>query len=432
MWRSYAPMPALSCIPTGGGWGGGGSRVRLPTLHLHVPSRRTPERSAMPWTLDVEVESTPLSTTGGHTWAAARRLAAYLSAAADQLGLTRPGLQLLELGAGTGWLGCTVARNLHPTALVCLTEQAGGLDWLRHNVQLNRQRGLPLARVQVQACDWLEYAGSGDAQSATQGSVGGSSSAAESSEHGQNGLAAMQRPAACSNTDAQAQEQQPQQQNREQRHAGERPQQPGAGNACSPDAVGGQLSCSSAALDLRSTRWDFIIGSDLIYNEVRGFGSPAHGCMAGRPAGRHTSGGGGPGLAGEPHNVRQVHRLLPAKHPPRPWLLGGTAHRGTRLNQARPRAPCRGACRWGRAACRACWARWCAPAPSRCTATPSTASTCWTGSSLPSWRPAACSAKRWVRRVGAEAGPSMRRRQAGVLVSAGAWGGSVQGALLGR
>lgn len=222
----------------------------------------------MPWTLDVEVESTPLSTTGGHTWAAARRLAAYLSAAADQLGLTRPGLQLLELGAGTGWLGCTVARNLHPTALVCLTEQAGGLDWLRHNVQLNRQRGLPLARVQVQACDWLEYAGSGDAQSATQGSVGGSSSAAESSEHGQNGLAAMQRPAACSNTDAQAQEQQPQQQNREQRHAGERPQQPGAGNACSPDAVGGQLSCSSAALDLRSTRWDFIIGSDLIYNEV--------------------------------------------------------------------------------------------------------------------------------------------------------------------
>lgn len=67
----------------------------------------------MAWVLDAETENTPLSTTGGHTWAAARRLAAYLSAAADELGLQRPGLRLLELGAGaareegasaSGWL----------------------------------------------------------------------------------------------------------------------------------------------------------------------------------------------------------------------------------------------------------------------------------------------------------------------------------------
>ena len=42
---------------------------------------------------------------GGHTWAAARRLADYLGATAARLGLLRPGLRLLELGAGTGWVG---------------------------------------------------------------------------------------------------------------------------------------------------------------------------------------------------------------------------------------------------------------------------------------------------------------------------------------
>ncbi len=226
----------------------------------------------MPWTLDVEVESTPLSTTGGHTWAASRRLASYLSAAAEQPGLGRPGLRVLELGAGTGWLGCTVARNLHQTSLVCLTEQAGGLDWLRHNVHLNRQRGLPLAGVRVQACNWLDYAGSGAADGAAGGSGGGGSSGTgqigqDSDQVAQTaaGCVAAQEPAACCSPDACSSEQQ------QEQHSctHERQQQQGVGTAGTADGSRQQQVESGAACDPRSTEWDFLIGSDLIYNEVR-------------------------------------------------------------------------------------------------------------------------------------------------------------------
>lgn len=175
----------------------------------------------MEWAQDAEVESTPLSTTGGHTWAAARRLATYLSAAPAELGLQHPGIRVLELGAGTGWLGVTVARNLPAAALVCLTEQEGGLGWLNHNVQLNATRGLPLGHVRVQACDWQEY---GD------GGGGGD-------RPGQPAAAAAGQP------EQQQNKQHAQQQSEQQ-------QQP------------------SGAVDLRSTHWDVILGSDLIYNEI--------------------------------------------------------------------------------------------------------------------------------------------------------------------
>lgn len=77
----------------------------------------------MAWIKDVEIENTPLATTGGHTWAAAYRLADYLDAAGPQLGLNAPGVRIVELGAGCGWLGATCARNLPNAGLVCLTEQ---------------------------------------------------------------------------------------------------------------------------------------------------------------------------------------------------------------------------------------------------------------------------------------------------------------------
>ena len=168
----------------------------------------------MPWEFDAQVESTPLSTTGGHTWAAARRLADYLAAAAPQLGLHRPGLRLLELGAGTGWLGVTVARNLPDAALVCLTEQEGGLAHLASNVALNAERGLRLGHVRVQPCDWRVY-----------GDGGGDGGAAGGSRAGQ------QQP-----------DMPPQQQQQQQEQ-----QQP--------------------PLDLQA-EWDVIFGSDLIFNEI--------------------------------------------------------------------------------------------------------------------------------------------------------------------
>lgn len=173
--------------------------------------------AAAAWVRDVAVESTPLTTTGGHTWAAAYRLADYLEAAAPELGLQSPGLRLLELGAGCGWLGATVARNLPFAGLVCLTEQqgGGGCDWLAHNVARNAARGLPLAAVRVTPCDWTAYGG------AAGGAAPPPSTPAP--------------PAAYA--------------------------RPPAGPPASEGAA-------AAPLDLAAVEWDFIIGSDLIYNSV--------------------------------------------------------------------------------------------------------------------------------------------------------------------
>lgn len=196
----------------------------------------------MPWTLDAEVESTPLSTTGGHTWEAARRLAAYLSAAADQLGLHQPGLRVLELGSGTGWLGVNVARNTPAAELVVLTEQPDGLAHLRSNVALNAARGLPVGHVRVQSCDWRVYGpeaasdgGSGEATAA-----GGGSSAAGGSG-GQD--CAQHRPDAAA-----------------------RPEPAGAAEPAA--AAPAEEQQGEDELDLAAVPWDFILGSDLIYNDI--------------------------------------------------------------------------------------------------------------------------------------------------------------------
>jgi predicted nicotinamide N-methyase len=165
----------------------------------------------MAWIEDVEIENKPLSTTGGHTWAAAYRLASYLAAVAPDLGLDAPGARVLELGAGCGWLGITLARNCPAAGLVCLTEQeeGGACDWLRHNVELNRARGLHLNAVQVQPCDWLAYSDQGGEE--------------------------REKRAAAEDRD---------------REEGD-----GSNGAESP-------------LDLETVDWDFIIGSDLIYNSI--------------------------------------------------------------------------------------------------------------------------------------------------------------------
>jgi predicted nicotinamide N-methyase len=169
----------------------------------------------MAWIHDVFVDSRPMSTTGGHTWAAAYRLADYLAAAFAELGLSQPGLRIIELGSGTGWLGATVARNCPSASLVCLTEQEGGVPWLQHNVELNRQRGLGLANVRVQACDWRHVATGG-------GGGGGGSGTGD--------------------------------------------QQPARPPAAA--AVAAAAGDDAPPIDLQGTAWDLCLGSDLIYNEV--------------------------------------------------------------------------------------------------------------------------------------------------------------------
>lgn len=201
----------------------------------------------MAWVLDAEVESTPLSTTGGHTWEAARRLAAYLSAAADQLGLGRPGLRLLELGSGTGWLGANVARNMPQAALVVLTEQPDGLAHLRRNVALNAARGLPLAHARVQSCDWRTYGPEAAGGSGTAGGRQNGPAAADGA------LQAAPAAAAVHQAPSQQAERQP---------------QPAAAAAGKPEAAAAAEEQQDGELDLAAVPWDFIIGSDLIYNEI--------------------------------------------------------------------------------------------------------------------------------------------------------------------
>ena len=69
------------------------------------------------WTTeDVAVGFKELRTTGGQLWDAAIHMAEFLGEMREVLDLSRPGMRILELGSGTGWLGLVCARNL-PGAL---------------------------------------------------------------------------------------------------------------------------------------------------------------------------------------------------------------------------------------------------------------------------------------------------------------------------
>ena len=126
-------------------------------------------------------------TTGGKVWDAAVHLLGYLEAHPHYL-IGRP--SLLECGAGTGWLGMSLAAR-HDLSEVVLTEmvQGGALRWLDYNVQRNRDAGVPLTTVRTAALDWAWM------------------------DQGAN-------------------------------------------------------ACPAACVELLSTRWDLVLGSDLVYNEA--------------------------------------------------------------------------------------------------------------------------------------------------------------------
>jgi len=207
----------------------------------------------MTWVRDVVIENRPLATTGGHTWAAAYRLTDYLAASVVALGLDAPGLNVLELGAGCGWAGMTLARNLSNISLMCLTEQeqGGACEWLAHNVDVNRRRGLPLQAVRVEPCDWLEYGARKDAV------IEGDADNLETGRHRVTADYGIKAEAG-SPTGA---------------HHGNSPP-----SRSTPDAPGSTehegttrphgKNQEGNSLDLRGIDWDFITGSDLIYNQV--------------------------------------------------------------------------------------------------------------------------------------------------------------------
>jgi len=104
-------------------------------------------------------------TTGGHVWDAARRLKDYILAENALAGCS----SVLELGAGTGWLGMSLALQLRGLTRVALTELEDGnaCEWLRYNVERNRERlsGISatdaLGGVEVAPLDWACVADGG-------------------------------------------------------------------------------------------------------------------------------------------------------------------------------------------------------------------------------------------------------------------------------
>ena len=176
----------------------------------------------------------------------------------DDLKLKRPGLSILELGAGCGWLGMTLAQNL-TSASVCVTEMehGGALEHLEHNVRLNRTRH-PMENLRVAACDWSLWLDS------------------------------------TSDCESDVQE----------------------GFVAAPN-VDKQTSKS----DLSSQKWDLIVGSDLVYNEIgikmlpkvwsNTFRTDRHGSVGSHPDPR-------PGCRGA---VRRGNGLLllPHQAPVRGW-----------------------------------------------------------------------------------------------------------------
>lgn len=91
-------------------------------------------------------------TTGGHVWHAARHLLSYFHAHPHLLSRAST---LIELGAGTGFLGMSLAVKFD-VGQVVLTEmpQGGALEWLAHNVERNRRVGHDLSTVRTAAFDW--------------------------------------------------------------------------------------------------------------------------------------------------------------------------------------------------------------------------------------------------------------------------------------
>lgn len=168
-------------------------------------------------------------------------------------------------------MGLTLARNLPLAGEVCLTEQAygGALDHLRVNVERNREAGMPgIGVVTTAACDWSQLQGDGGygccagniAVSAPGVTVAGAErvAGAESCGGDVRLYKCNQQPRM-----GQQQHQEQEQQHQEQQQDGAQPLESAASTAVAPAAC----SSSSDTADLArllSSRWDLIVGSDLV------------------------------------------------------------------------------------------------------------------------------------------------------------------------
>ncbi|MEW5302862.1 MAG: hypothetical protein WDW38_004030 [Sanguina aurantia] len=205
-----------------------------------------------------------MSTTGGKVWDAARRLCTYMEAEAGSLGLHRPEINILELGAGVGHTSLCLARNLPSVGRVCATDMAtdGAVEWLQHNVQLNHAVLGPAAasRLVVLPCDWRDYGCS------TPGSRGGVAhqvcAASGGAVGGPTGTRTHQhckRARSAAASSGGTPEDVTTTESTDTDHTCSSP---------SADAEGPSQGASSCPDPLDCTQWDLVIGSDLVYNDI--------------------------------------------------------------------------------------------------------------------------------------------------------------------
>jgi hypothetical protein len=175
------------------------------------------------------------------------------------------------LGAGCGLLGCLVARNTPTAAEVCLTEQAfgGALEHLRLNVQANRQ--LPnMGSVTTCACDWTHFMNAQLVQAVRSGAAVGNDCTKSLQDSAAAGVQQQQQQTHLDGLVQPQQQQQPQ----ESTEPVQVTNAAGQGSNSSSSSSSSAASLSAAELadmsHLLCSRWDIIIGSDLVYNSAGG------------------------------------------------------------------------------------------------------------------------------------------------------------------
>ena len=94
-----------------------------------------------------------LATTGHKVWPGAHRLAEFLLESERGAEFLLESERVLELGAGTGWLGLTLALNVPRIHQLVLTEREDGMQFLASNVSaFESDTGVRCASVR--ALDW--------------------------------------------------------------------------------------------------------------------------------------------------------------------------------------------------------------------------------------------------------------------------------------
>lgn len=123
-------------------------------------------RFAPSWFKDSHERRLEGRTTHGMIWPASTWLLEFLSEERilDDAAASKEGtLKILELGAGTGWMGLNIAHHLGSRAHITITEIGDGMPDLERNCS-ETCASLSLNNVSTAECDWAYLMGENDAR----------------------------------------------------------------------------------------------------------------------------------------------------------------------------------------------------------------------------------------------------------------------------